>query len=626
MARVPVPPTEPDFVISYSQLQAALLALPVISVAEYGALGDGTDQQAALQDAIDALPANGGVLEFPEPGGRYYYSSQLNFDGKRGVVLRGRGAGSAGLATGTTLAYTGDGSGAAISARSTLGFTVYDMWLTYTDGDFTGTILDISLSSSVVSQPSLQNVRIGSSASAPYLALGLSLNKAQSGTFINCNFDLNGRAVQGLATHDSFSVRQAFYGCRFANSDEKHVMNVGEGWLFSATTVQQLSIGVGESKAGWIGYDPGFIQRNLTIDSGWAGDVDQVTSDPQIEFAGKGLTINGFEMAGGGAGALVDVKPPVVTLVGAINSSATTITVDHTHVLSSSGTLLIDSEEITYTSTTATTFTGCTRGANGTSPASHSDGADVSLLDQTEGIDIDAGTYFHFAEFGVALRRGVKSGSANIRARGKVGQGGSGELTATVLWEQDVTAGAGVDAGYRGVLIPRPEESPHGDNNLTTGNSIAANRALLQRFVPPRDMKILSAAFGVAVAATNDDAMDLGIYTVSNGALTRIASVGATTGKLNATGVKTVTFASPVYLQRGRIYYVALSYGAIGGTAANLAGVTMTSNFYVGYLAPRSSVEFYVGAWKDASHPLPPTLSALTFPVNNVPKIGLREF
>ena len=64
-------------------------------------------------------------------------------------------------------------------------------------------------------------------------------------------------------------------------------------------------------------------------------------------------------------------------LDGALNSTDTTITVNSTSGFSDTGTLLIGSEQITYTGTTSTTFTGCTRGANSTTAASHLDDATV---------------------------------------------------------------------------------------------------------------------------------------------------------------------------------------------------------------------------------------------------------
>lgn len=68
-------------------------------------------------------------------------------------------------------------------------------------------------------------------------------------------------------------------------------------------------------------------------------------------------------------------------LNGAIDNAVTTITVDSTTGFSTpTGTLLIDSETITYTGTTGTTFTGCTRGVSGAgsgAAASHADNTAV---------------------------------------------------------------------------------------------------------------------------------------------------------------------------------------------------------------------------------------------------------
>lgn len=78
------------------------------------------------------------------------------------------------------------------------------------------------------------------------------------------------------------------------------------------------------------------------------------------------------------------------TLNGSLNNSATTITVVATGSFPSSGTIGIDAEQITYTGTTATTFTGCTRGANSTAAASHASGAAVAGLGELpyEAVDL----------------------------------------------------------------------------------------------------------------------------------------------------------------------------------------------------------------------------------------------
>jgi len=67
-------------------------------------------------------------------------------------------------------------------------------------------------------------------------------------------------------------------------------------------------------------------------------------------------------------------------LDGSINSSVTTITVDSTTAFSAAGNILIDSENISYTSKNSTQFLGCTRGLSGTgsgAAAAHADNAAV---------------------------------------------------------------------------------------------------------------------------------------------------------------------------------------------------------------------------------------------------------
>jgi hypothetical protein len=77
-------------------------------------------------------------------------------------------------------------------------------------------------------------------------------------------------------------------------------------------------------------------------------------------------------------------------LNGAIDAVVTTITVDDTAGFPATGLILIDSELITYTGLTATTFTGCSRGVEGTVAASHSDNAVVYAANDFNGWGEDA--------------------------------------------------------------------------------------------------------------------------------------------------------------------------------------------------------------------------------------------
>ena len=68
------------------------------------------------------------------------------------------------------------------------------------------------------------------------------------------------------------------------------------------------------------------------------------------------------------------------TLNGGINSSATTITLTSNASFTTTGTVVIDTESITYSGKGVNTLTGCTRGANGTTAAAHLTGATVTQV------------------------------------------------------------------------------------------------------------------------------------------------------------------------------------------------------------------------------------------------------
>jgi hypothetical protein len=86
---------------------------------------------------------------------------------------------------------------------------------------------------------------------------------------------------------------------------------------------------------------------------------------------------------GWGAGTWGGIITGAVTTAvsgGTLSNSNTTVTVTSTTGFTTTGRILIDSETISYTGVTATTFTGCTRGLSGTgsgAAATHANGAAV---------------------------------------------------------------------------------------------------------------------------------------------------------------------------------------------------------------------------------------------------------
>jgi hypothetical protein len=96
----------------------------------------------------------------------------------------------------------------------------------------------------------------------------------------------------------------------------------------------------------------------------------QISTGPAVNTTGTGWGVSPW------GGFIPGVAAS--TLNGAIDAVVTTITVVSTSAFTASGAIWIDGEYITYSGKTGTDFTGCVRGADGTTAASHLSGAQVS--------------------------------------------------------------------------------------------------------------------------------------------------------------------------------------------------------------------------------------------------------
>jgi hypothetical protein len=144
------------------------------------------------------------------------------------------------------------------------------------------------------------------------------------------------------------------------------------------------------------------------------------------------------------------------------------------------------------------------------------------------------------------------------------------------------------------------------------------------RFVPKRDMTIVTIAFATSVAAGSNDACDVGILDSSG---TKIVSSGATTGKLNATaGVQSIGISSTP-LKAGTVYYAAFAYGAIGSTAAQLASKLFGTGAGGGLFeaTPGTIDNTCQNLAKDVSGLVVTTTLTSCFLTSNVPVLALRE-
>lgn len=145
--------------------------------------------------------------------------------------------------------------------------------------------------------------------------------------------------------------------------------------------------------------------------------------------------------------------------------------------------------------------------------------------------------------------------------------------------------------------------------------TLTANRAYAARICPSRRMLVTSIAFAVGTQSGTDDPCDVGIYSADLG--TKLISAGATSGKLNSTGAKSVAITTTELLPR-TVYYVAF--------AANSTAALLGISFQAGSACELfgSSAPQLEALIKNTSYPLPSSLSSVSSPTS-MPLLAARE-
>jgi len=174
----------------------------------------------------------------------------------------------------------------------------------------------------------------------------------------------------------------------------------------------------------------------------------------------------------------------------------------------------------------------------------------------------------------------------------------------------------GYDAAFPGIEVPASQ--PLGAGAVA---ALVANRVHLARFVAPKSQPITKVAFGVGVAATFDDPIDIGIYTSDQAPYTLLGRTGPTTGLLLATGRRQASLLAPVNLIGGVVYYAAFAHGPIGGTAASICVCTIRPEIQVLFSPAPAAIEI---GFNNAGYPLPSTLS-FGGGITSVPVVALIQ-
>ncbi len=275
-----------------------------------------------------------------------------------------------------------------------------------------------------------------------------------------------------------------------------------------------------------------------------------------------------------------DVKQPSSLLNGAIVSGSNpptgdAITVDSTSGFPSTGTLLVGTEQVTYTGLTSTTFTGITRGANSSPAAAHLDDASISLLTFTDGI---------FSNFKDKLRNSTITSTEKFNINQTSIQVDSTEgypTTGTILiGNEKITYTGKTDTSFTGLV--------RGSDNTVIGTSASASLTIQATNATTFTTITVDDTSGFADSGTLLIGSELITYTGKTATTftgcTR-ASLGSTIGTHNLssntiassnvnTGSNTITITGHGFTTGDKIKYS-------NGGGANITGLTNNTDYFV---------------------------------------------
>jgi len=127
---------------------------------------------------------------------------------------------------------------------------------------------------------------------------------------------------------------------------------------------------------------PGIVRYSIPTD---AKHVDyntaRIVKDSTLGSSGANLTILQYNDYINRENVTQEDEIVTTTLAEALDASETEIDITSSTGFDSTGTIFIENEEITYTGISTNTLTGCTRGANGTTAATHDNGTSVAQFD-----------------------------------------------------------------------------------------------------------------------------------------------------------------------------------------------------------------------------------------------------
>ncbi len=293
-----------------------------VSVRSFGAKGDGSDDTAAIQAAIDAVKEGpdghpqGGVVFFPR--GDYVCEGPLVLSKTYGVTLMGEGGPNGGFMRppASLLTYRGSAAAQFIDARETLGTTLIGLGIRYMNPSFRGVLVDLSAidtrTGTTTTYAVIERCNIGGGGAEPpnSAEILVNLHNADGTSLRSCHLAWGQRGIVGRrAPVHGFSNAHLVEGCTFDSLRHGAIVNPGQAWVVSNCTFEGTKIGGREGTAMLYAIrddtPPGDASQchGLVVQGSWFGDVADPAHDAWIKSEGGqffGLSVTGNLFGGYG--------------------------------------------------------------------------------------------------------------------------------------------------------------------------------------------------------------------------------------------------------------------------------------------------------------------------------------
>ncbi len=364
--------------------------MPYADVSLFGAKGDGvTDDTAAFQAAINYAILINGTVYLPPPITNYLLKSSLYIqpsntgpnEGTCSIRIYGQGRyqyiqyngqsnSSIFVVHGATLCTFSNIN--VLLSNSVSQTVVFDIWPTVTYNNMYSVVFENC------------NVQFGTGGNNVAWRIGqISPTNTGSGNsdFIwkNCNVQGEGNQYGDIAWQigGNNTIGQLYINCAASNTWRRYLNTT----IFTQTgTVASTDVNIAVNSAN------GFSTLGFPTSGEIQINSEQIayTGLTSSSFTGCTRGINGTTAASYGQTSVANnytLSTPTVAFTNqTVGIADTTINVISTSGFPTSGSVQIVSEQISYTGTTSTSFTGCTRGINGTTAAAYGTNYLVDLL------------------------------------------------------------------------------------------------------------------------------------------------------------------------------------------------------------------------------------------------------